>query len=210
MALEIKPVRTRKDKRLFIDLEWQLNGNLPNWVSPLRVERAKVLNTKKNPFFQHSEIEMFIAYKDGRPSGRIAAILNESYNSFQNDNSGFWGFFECINDQETADSLFNAAADWLKSRNSLSDPSCAANENIPSPELDGEDFIQNETVMAELDKSSKSVTTTRSSVSLKSRAAPAGQRPANCGWLTSSMVIVNVSSMNIAGKPSSVERTRIE
>jgi len=116
MALEIRPVRTKKDKKLFIDLEWQLNKNLPNWVSPLRMERAKVLNTKKNPFFQHAEIEMFIAFKEGRPSGRIAAILNESYNSFQNDNSGFWGFFECINDQETADGLFKAAADWLKNK----------------------------------------------------------------------------------------------
>ncbi len=116
MALEIKPVRTRKDKKLFIDLEWQLNKNLPNWVSPLRMEREKVLNTKKNPFFEHAEIEMFIAYKNGRPAGRIAAILNENYNSFQKDNSGFWGFFECLNDQETANGLFNAAASWLQEK----------------------------------------------------------------------------------------------
>jgi len=116
MAVEVKPVRSAKEKKLFIDLEWQMNKSTPNWVSPLRMERKKILDTKKNPFYQHAEIELFIAYKDGRPAGRIAAITNENHNIFHNDRAGFWGFFECVDDQETANALFDAAAGWLKAK----------------------------------------------------------------------------------------------
>ena len=113
MAVQVKVVRGRKDKKIFVDLEWRLNKDCPNWISPLRMERKKILNTKKNPFFQHAEIELFIAYRGGEPVGRIAAITNENHNNFQNDKAGFWGFFDCIDDQETADALFGAAAAWL-------------------------------------------------------------------------------------------------
>ena len=116
MAVEVKPVRSAKEKKLFIDLEWQMNKSTPNWVSPLRMERKKILDTKKNPFYQHAEIELFIAYKDGRPAGRVAAITNENHNIFHNDRAGFWGFFECVDDQETANALFDAAAGWLKAK----------------------------------------------------------------------------------------------
>ncbi len=116
MSISVRPVQSKKEKKLFIDLEWQLNKNTANWVSPLRMERAKVLDTKKNPFYRHSQIELFIAYKKDRAVGRIAAIINENHNAFHNDKVGFWGFFECINDQDTANALFGAAADWLRER----------------------------------------------------------------------------------------------
>ncbi len=116
MSINIIPVTTAKQKKVFIDLEWKINKNTPNWVSPLRMERAKILNTKKNPFFRHSEIQLFLAEKNGKISGRIAAITNQNYTDFQKDNAGFWGFLECINDQETANALFDAAASWLKER----------------------------------------------------------------------------------------------
>ncbi|MCD4693497.1 MAG: hypothetical protein K8R79_11325 [Calditrichales bacterium] len=116
MAIEIIPVKTSKQKKLFLDFEWKVNKNTPNWISPLYIERKKILNTKKNPFYQHSEIELFLAFKNGRLSGRIAAVTNENYNKFHNDRAGFWGFFDAFNDQETANALFTAAADWLKAR----------------------------------------------------------------------------------------------
>ena len=116
MSVEIIPVTTAKQKKAFINLEWEINKNTPNWISPLRMERAKILNTKKNPFYKHSEIQLFLAEKDGKLSGRIAAITNQNYTDFQKDDAGFWGFFECINDQDTANALFDAAAAWLKER----------------------------------------------------------------------------------------------
>ncbi|RMH62702.1 MAG: N-acetyltransferase [Calditrichaeota bacterium] len=116
MSIQIQPVQSAKEKKLFIDLEWQLEKNTPHWVSPLRMERAKVLDTKKNPFYHHSEIALFIARKNGLPVGRIAAIKNDNHNAFHKDKTGFWGFFECIDDQQAAKALFDAAADWLRQR----------------------------------------------------------------------------------------------
>ncbi len=116
MAVNIVPVTTSKLKKKFIDFEWTVNKNTPNWVSPLRMERFKVLDTKKNPFYSHSEIQRFLAYKNGKITGRIAAITNQNYNDFQQDNAGFFGFFDCFNNQEIANTLFQAAADWLKEK----------------------------------------------------------------------------------------------
>jgi GNAT superfamily N-acetyltransferase len=114
MPIKIVPVQTAIEKKLFIDYEWQANKHTENWVSPLRMERTALLNTKKNPFFSHAKIELFLCYKSNKIAGRIAAITNENHNSFHNDNVGFWGFFECIDNQEVANALFDAAADWLK------------------------------------------------------------------------------------------------
>jgi hypothetical protein len=61
-------------------------------------------------------MDMFIAYKDGNPVGRIAAIVNEMHIKYHNDNCGFFGFFECIDDQEAANLLFTTAINWLKEK----------------------------------------------------------------------------------------------
>jgi len=124
MAIKIVPVRTSKQKKLFIDYEWQANRDTKNWVSPLRMERNVLLDTKKNPFWTHAEMEMFLAYDNDKLVGRIAAITNANYNDFHKDKSGFWGFFECENNQEVANALFDAAAQWLreKDRDSMLGP----------------------------------------------------------------------------------------
>lgn len=116
MTVQVKEAKTGREIKQFIDFEWTINRNLSGWVSPLRISRHEILDKKKNPFYQHAEIALFMAVKDGQPVGRIAAITNQNYNDFQKDNSGFWGFFECINDQSVADALFKTAADWLRAR----------------------------------------------------------------------------------------------
>ncbi|KAA3611306.1 MAG: hypothetical protein D8M58_15175 [Calditrichaeota bacterium] len=117
MSIKVVPVRSKIEKKLFINYEWQANKNTENWVSPLRMERNELLNTKKNPFFAHAKIELFLAYTKDKIVGRIAAITNENHNKFHNDNVGFWGFFECENNQEAANALFENAASWLKQEN---------------------------------------------------------------------------------------------
>ncbi len=114
--IEIKTVNSNKDLMNFIKLQWKIYANDPQWVPPLISDRKKLLDKKKNPFFQHSEMEMFLAYKDSELVGRIAAITNENHNKFQNDNVGFYGFYECIDDQEVNDTLFKTAEDWLKAK----------------------------------------------------------------------------------------------
>lgn len=116
MSINVIPVRSAIDKKLFVDYEWRANKNTPNWVSPLRLQRQDLLNPKKNPFFQHAEIELFLAYNDNKIVGRIAAITNDNYTKFHNNNVGFWGFFECENNQDVANSLFESAANWLREK----------------------------------------------------------------------------------------------
>ena len=74
------------------------------------------LDTKGNPFYREAERRLFLALRDGLPVGRIAAIENRAHNTFHNDRVGFFGFFECKDDQEAANALFSAAEGWLKSR----------------------------------------------------------------------------------------------
>ena len=76
----------------------------------------KLLDPAKNPFFEHAEVGYFLAERDGRVVGRIAAISNRLHNEVHADRVGFFGFFECEYDQTAADALFAAAAGWLREK----------------------------------------------------------------------------------------------
>ena len=82
----------------------------------MRIAVRDALDRKANPFYKNAERELFLAMRDGRPVGRIAAIENRAHNQFHKDRVGFFGFFECVNDQEVANALFAAAEGWLKQR----------------------------------------------------------------------------------------------
>jgi len=112
----VKPVENRKQLQQFINLEWQINKNDPCWVPHLLVDRQKILDKKKNPFYQHAEAEFFLAYKNGQVSGRIAAITNSRHNEFHQDNLGFFGFLEGINDSDVFKALLDTAQNWVKQK----------------------------------------------------------------------------------------------
>ena len=116
VALEVSPVRTRKDRREFFEFPYRLYAQEPNWVAPLRFERRQHLDPKKNPFFEHAEVEYFLARRDGRGVGRISAHIDENLNAFQDNRWGLFGFFECENDPEAARALVAAAAAWNRER----------------------------------------------------------------------------------------------
>jgi GNAT superfamily N-acetyltransferase len=113
-GIEFKTVNSKRDLTEFIKLQWNFYQDDPYWVPPLIMDRKKLLDRNKNPFFEHAEMEMFIAYRDGEAVGRIAAITNENHNNFHEDKMGFFGFFESVNDQEVATALLDKAAEWLK------------------------------------------------------------------------------------------------
>lgn len=114
--INIKTVKTKKEFMQFIKLQWKIYAGDPNWVPPLMMDRIKILSKDKNPFYQHAEMEMYLAEKNGEIVGRIAAIKNDLHLQYHNDNTGFFGFFECINDQEIANALFDKAKAWIKSK----------------------------------------------------------------------------------------------
>jgi len=113
---EIRPVRTARELRKFILLPWRLYRGNPNWVAPLVSDQKLLLDPRKNPFFQHSELQHYLACRDGKIVGRISAIVDHNYVAFQQEKAGFFGFFECIEDEEAARALFSASEDWLRER----------------------------------------------------------------------------------------------
>ncbi len=114
--ITIKTVENKSQLMDFIKLSWKINSRDPNWVPPLVMDRKKVLDKQKNPFFQHSEAEYFLAYRDGELVGRIAAITNQRHNEFNKDNAGFFGFLEGINDPQVFRALLDTAREWLKQK----------------------------------------------------------------------------------------------
>jgi len=114
--ITVKIVETKGDLKKFIKFPWDVYKGDPYWVPPLIMDRQNILNKKGNPFFEHAEADYFLAYKEGKLVGRIAAIKNDLHNSTHNDKVGFFGFFECFNDQEVANALFDTAKNWLKER----------------------------------------------------------------------------------------------
>jgi GNAT superfamily N-acetyltransferase len=101
---------------MFIKFPWKVYTGNEYWVPPLLLDRKKILDRSKNPFYRHAEMELFLAEKGGGLVGRVAAIVNHLHNSFHNENIGFFGFFESVNDQTVSTALFDAARTWLLSK----------------------------------------------------------------------------------------------
>jgi GNAT superfamily N-acetyltransferase len=114
--IEVRPVHSGRDLSRFIQLPFDLFRDEARWVPPLRLDVKSRLNRKKNPFFEHSEAEYFIAWREGRPVGRIAAIDNHRHRQFHHDRVGFFGWFDCIDDVEVARALLETARRWLSAR----------------------------------------------------------------------------------------------
>ena len=116
MPVEIKPARTKREIKAFIRFPFDLYRSEPLWVAPLNSERRKMLDRSSNPFFEHAEAEYLTAWRDGRMVGRMSAHVDNNLNEFQDNRWGLFGFFECEDDQEAADALLTAGAEWLKER----------------------------------------------------------------------------------------------
>ena len=115
-AVSIRPLRTSRDRDVFIDFLWTIYKDSPAWVPPLKMDRRKLMDTKKNPFYEHADTEFFLAERDGKVVGRIAAIVNHNHNAEHKEKAGFFGFFESIDDVEVSRALFRAAEEFLRSK----------------------------------------------------------------------------------------------
>jgi GNAT superfamily N-acetyltransferase len=111
---KIVQVDSKKELGAFIDFPHDLYKNDPNYVPELFIAQRDLLTI--HPFHKHNSLQAFLAYDGNKIVGRIAAILNNSHNEYNHVNDGFFGFFDCINDQGTADLLFETATKWLKER----------------------------------------------------------------------------------------------
>lgn len=112
--LEILPVGDARGRRRFLEFPYRKYKGHPHWVPPLRRSQARLFR-KETSFFQRADMQLFLAARAGRVVGRVAAIINRAHNDHYADRMGFFGFFECEDeDVAAAQALLAAAADWLK------------------------------------------------------------------------------------------------
>ncbi len=110
----IKEVLTRKDLRDFIYLPEKVHKGEPNWLPPIYMDEWGLYDKKKNKSFQYAEGYILMAYKEGRPVGRIMGLINRRYNSIHNEEHGRFCFMECYNDPEVFHALITRIEDWAR------------------------------------------------------------------------------------------------
>jgi hypothetical protein len=116
LIVEKVDTENKKQVRRFVELSHRIYADCPQWVPPLNVDAYNQLNRKKHPFHEHSDVEFFLAVRDGRDVGRIAAIENRPFNTYHKEKTADFYLFECENDMEAATALFNTVFNWAKMR----------------------------------------------------------------------------------------------
>ena len=117
MSSEYQVVRVedRRQRREFMELLWRLHKGDPNWIPPLRMNQEELVGFRRHAFYENAKCRAFIVWKDSVVIGRIVAIINHGHNKRFAEKRGFFGFFDCIDDQQAANHLFQAACQYLKS-----------------------------------------------------------------------------------------------
>ena len=114
--LVVSPVATKAELKEFIRLPKRLYAGHKGWVAPLDLERQEAFSPKKNPLFQHAEVQFFIARRAGRVVGRISAQVDRAYLDQHNDGTGQFGCLVAEDDPAIFAALFAAAEAWLKAK----------------------------------------------------------------------------------------------
>jgi GNAT superfamily N-acetyltransferase len=111
--LTIQRVTTSQQKKQFLQFPWTLYKDDPNWIPPLSGSAKEMVNYRPHPFYERNSVQTFLACRGDQVCGRIAAILNQGHIERYNERRGFFGFFDCRDDQEAADGLFDAVRQWF-------------------------------------------------------------------------------------------------
>ena len=106
----------KKQVRQFIEVPFRIYRDDPYWVPPLWVDMRAQLNPQKNPFFEHSVAEFFLALQDGEVVGRIAALENRHFNEYHGFKKAQFYDFECVEDYSVASALFERVFSWAHQR----------------------------------------------------------------------------------------------
>lgn len=113
MGLQVERVRTSSQFQQFLNLPYEINKDNSLWVPPLRKDEAALLTPGRHPFWDTARRELYLAMRDDKPVGRVAAIIDDKYNEYAKLACGAFGFFECYNDAEAANALLDSARKWF-------------------------------------------------------------------------------------------------
>jgi GNAT superfamily N-acetyltransferase len=111
--LVVKRVSTRGERKQFLEFPWTLYRDDPNWIPPLRSHQKELVGYGPHPFYETNLVQTFLACRGPEVCGRIAAILNRGHIHRHSERRGFFGFFECVDDQQVANGLFDAVRQWF-------------------------------------------------------------------------------------------------
>jgi len=115
MALLIREVTTPKEINAFVDFPFALYRDNPYWVGELKADTCELIS-EKNSFWKTATRALFMAYEGEKPLGRIMALVNRAHNDYHHENIGFFGFFDCVEDEKVSAALFAAAETWLRAQ----------------------------------------------------------------------------------------------
>lgn len=109
-------VTTKEEKNKFLKFPYSHYAEDEHWIAPLLMEQKKLIDTEKNAFYKNGNIALFLAEQNGKICGRIAAIEDHRFNKYHGTETGFFGFFECVDDVSVSNLLMKVATDWLSER----------------------------------------------------------------------------------------------
>jgi GNAT superfamily N-acetyltransferase len=112
-AVVVIPVSGRSQQKQFLEFPWRLYRDDPCWIPPLRFDQKELVGYRPHPFYEKNRAQTFLAYRGGEVCGRIAAIFNQVHIEHHHEGRGFFGFFECVDDQEVAGALMDAVKQWF-------------------------------------------------------------------------------------------------
>jgi hypothetical protein len=116
LTIEKIDTDNKSQVKRFIQIPHRLYKDCPQWVPLLDIDAYTYLNRTKHPFHEHSDVDFFLAVRDGQDVGRIAAIENKPFNQYHGTKKADFYFFDCENDIEAATALFNTVFEWAKGR----------------------------------------------------------------------------------------------
>ena len=109
-------IHSKDEVNRFVQVPFDLYEGHPQWVPPFITDIKTMMNPAKHPYYDHSDADFFIAEKDGVAVGRIAALENKPFNAYHDKKDAEFYLFECVNDQEVADALFETVFEWARKR----------------------------------------------------------------------------------------------
>lgn len=112
----IKEVLTKKELRQFIYLPAKIHKDQPEWLPPIYMDEWLLFNKKKNRSYQYTDAVLYLAFRDDKPVGRIMGLINNRYNSIQNEKHGRFCFMDCYEDNEVVHALLKKVEDWVSER----------------------------------------------------------------------------------------------
>ncbi|MBN1108848.1 MAG: hypothetical protein JXR66_00110 [Bacteroidales bacterium] len=115
-GITVREVSSRKELHDFIFLPEKVHRGEAEWLPPIYMDDKLLFNKKKNKSYLYAEAKLMVAYRKGKPQGRIMGIINNRYNAIHNENHGRFCFMECYNEPEVFHALLTAVEDWAREK----------------------------------------------------------------------------------------------